>query len=78
MYNCSVCSYSNQELSWRENPETDGEKQPALLTALLVLILRQLLTDLTVDLISETNARKGVQFSAANMSEKKKTHLKKC
>lgn len=49
-----VCSYWSQELSWRKNPNTEGEKHPALLAAHLVLVVCQLLTDLTVNLISET------------------------
>lgn len=41
----------HEQVGRREDPETDGKEGPALHTALTVLVVHQLLTDLAVNLV---------------------------
>lgn len=47
-----VCSYFSEEIGWREDSQAYRKKDPASVTAFRIFIFSQLLTDLTVDLIS--------------------------
>ena len=50
--NDSLHTDLHEQVCRREDPETDGEEGPASNTALPVLVVHQLLTDLAVNLIS--------------------------
>lgn len=53
----------HEEVRRREDAQTDGEKDPALRTAPPVLVVHQLLTDLTVDLIPAGEEKKEMSSS---------------
>lgn len=63
----------HEDVCWKEDPETDGEKNPSLHPAPRILVFHQLLADLAVNLISAARGTKTKSSGNTRRHQRRRT-----